>query len=388
MKNIVFGFCVFCIMLITQLNVHAYSQDCEGVFADVQIGNQFCPHIEYIYKQGIVDYSQVYMPDTNINREDFTHMVVGAFKIELDTNGVNFPDMSSEHEYYNEVLTLKNLKIISGTSAGLFKPDDPITRNEAAKIIINSINYKFPGTIAINTDLNDIPPFKDLDNINRLNSYIVDLYNYTNINQLNVINGFSDGTIKPQTNISKEQTAKILANLMIALRTQKWECSTRYCTDIKLEGFPVFDFELEMYLFDLINNSRVEKGIQPFIYNTGIAALSDNWNRSMAEQNILSHNLNFTSQLKNANITFLYNGENVATRTISDINNKKSYFEAVDFLHNTILSQLPPNDQHRQNIFSQSYPFNHIGLSVLITKDYLNPTRNRVWIVQNFIQTS
>ncbi|MBP9759328.1 S-layer homology domain-containing protein [Candidatus Dojkabacteria bacterium] len=363
----------------------AADNNCEGVFSDVSASYNLCENIEFLYKQGVLNYYQPFYPDHPVSRGEFAQMVRRAFLIPVSTQGVNFPDVFIQNPYFDDILAIKNAKIVSGTNMGSYNPDQYLTRAEATKILVNSINYKFPNTITAKNS--GTSSFKDLYNNDILHSFVFQLLLYSDSNQYRILNGFSDGTFKPSNFITRAQASKIISNSMIPLNLQKVKCSSKYCTDIKLNGFPVFDFNLEYYLFDLINASRIKYNLEPFTYNPNIALISDVWSTSMSSNKILSHNLNLTASLKSSGIDFKYNGENVATRTISDTNNPQKYYEAVNIIHQSIMNQSPPNDQHRQNILSQSYPFDQIGLSVIISKDYIDSSRNRIWVVENFIQT-
>lgn len=364
----------------------ANDNTCEGIFTDVSASYKLCNFVEYLYKQRVINYQEPFYPDKPVSRAEFSQMIRRAFMIPINMDGNKFPDVTVDNIYFNDIQTIKNAKIVSGTSSGNFKPEQNLTRAEATKILVNSINYKFPNTISTSIKINI--SFKDIDRTNSLYSYILQLLNYSNLNNYSIINGFSDNTFRPSTFISRAQAAKIISNSVIPLNLQKVSCSTKYCTDIKLNGFPVFAFELENYLIDLINSSRKEFGLQPFVYNGDISQIAYSWNNTMVLNNTLSHRSDLTSILKSSNIDFKYNGENVATRTIWEVNDPQKYFEAVKIIHQTIMDQKPPKDQHRQNILSQSYPFDQMGLSIIITKDFADTNKNRIWIVENFIQTN
>ncbi len=47
----------------------------------------------------------------------------------------SFSDMTTEHNYYTDVLLLKNLSIVNGDGNGIFRPDDNITYAEAVTMI-------------------------------------------------------------------------------------------------------------------------------------------------------------------------------------------------------------------------------------------------------------
>ena len=107
-----------------------------------------------------------------------------------------YSDLNPLADYYQPVIELANRNIATGYSDGTFRPNQAITREDAAKMLalaidVNIANPKNPG-------------FKDV-NVNNPNyRYIAALA------EAGIINGFTDKTFKPKEYITRGQMAKII----------------------------------------------------------------------------------------------------------------------------------------------------------------------------------
>lgn len=98
--------------------------------------------INYLRDKEIVSSSNAqFFPNNTITRAELVKMTFGAAGTTLIADGPNyFSDIdpaSWQAQYAN---TAKVNKIIGGYSDGTFKPNNPITRAEAFKIIINTFH--------------------------------------------------------------------------------------------------------------------------------------------------------------------------------------------------------------------------------------------------------
>jgi inhibitor of cysteine peptidase len=110
-----------------------------GPFTDVSADYVNATAIQYLKTTGVISgYPDgTYMPTNEINRAEFTKIVVGA--LYTDLKGKNcFPDVKEEW-YAPYVCKAKDEKIIEGYPDGNFKPEEKIKFSEAAKIIANTM---------------------------------------------------------------------------------------------------------------------------------------------------------------------------------------------------------------------------------------------------------
>ncbi|MBD3362602.1 DUF2817 domain-containing protein [Candidatus Dojkabacteria bacterium] len=213
---------------------------CDNIFLDVNSGEENCKHIEYLLYQEVIPNKKCFFPQKPARRGEVAHMIVNAFNFNIGYRENSFTDIGEDYEYYQEILTLNQLEILNGYSDGSFKPYRPITRGEFMKILANSLREKKwylykESTINLETVFSDVPQdycFRE---------YISNLYSIKLPNEERIFRGFSDGTFKPDKNISKSSIAKIITNTMkyaglFNLSCQDFYCSDRYSTNLHLLG--------------------------------------------------------------------------------------------------------------------------------------------------------
>ena len=89
-----------------------------------------------------------FQPDRTVTRAEFAKMLVEAYKLEPQIGKV-FND-TAVHWAKDYIATAYYYKIINGYSDSVFGPDDHITREQAAAMIIRASNLPFsPGTASI-----------------------------------------------------------------------------------------------------------------------------------------------------------------------------------------------------------------------------------------------
>ncbi|MCC8159703.1 MAG: S-layer homology domain-containing protein [Oscillospiraceae bacterium] len=95
---------------------------------------------------------------------------------------------------------MEKLGIISGYSDGTFKPDETITRAEAVKMVVALYGISDEDVEGLAKNVG----FSDVDEDYWAYSYIV--YAQT----IGIINGFEDGTFRPDENVTEDQAIKML----------------------------------------------------------------------------------------------------------------------------------------------------------------------------------
>lgn len=118
----------------------------------------------------------------------------------------SFKDVSSSYMFYDEITYLTEREIISGFADGNFKPNQPVTRAQAAIMIGKAIN------------LNGSPQktiFSDVGTSNGASGYIQSAVN------AGIIQGFNDGTFKPNNPVTRGQLAIFLTRAFDLTATTK-----------------------------------------------------------------------------------------------------------------------------------------------------------------------
>jgi len=135
-----------------------------------------------------------FKPNDKITRAEFVTVLVKAFNLYSQTGQV-FTD-TANHWAKDYIATAAALGIVSGYDANTFAPDDFITREEMAAMVVKASGL---GITEIGTT------FSDSGNISVwAKSYVTTAYNAW------LIRGYPDNTYRPQGNASRAEAATII----------------------------------------------------------------------------------------------------------------------------------------------------------------------------------
>ena len=109
-------------------------------------------------------------------------------------------DVDAEQYYYNDILALQQQGIIHGFPDGTFKPDLPVTRGQAAKMLA--------GILQLNTTNVANPNFNDITSSNPYYGAIAAL------RAAGIIDGFEDNSFREQLPIQRQHMAKMIAEAL------------------------------------------------------------------------------------------------------------------------------------------------------------------------------
>lgn len=139
-----------------------------------------------------------FKPDGNITRAETASMLNGV--IEADSNSINitFSDLKDGAWYIDAVLAMANSGIINGYTDGTFRPDRHITRAEFVAMLMRTKDIQ----------TFDVIPFTDIAADLWSADYIYTAY--TN----GYINGYTDGTFKPDNPITRAEAVKIINSVL------------------------------------------------------------------------------------------------------------------------------------------------------------------------------
>lgn len=126
-------------------------------FSDIIPGLWYCNAIKLMTDAGIINgYTDgTFRPDNNITRAEFITMLINNTEVTA-YKGLPFNDVSSDIWSADYIYSAYTYGYISGYEDGSFRPDSPITRAEAVKIINCVLKRSDFG--------NGINPFTDLAN--------------------------------------------------------------------------------------------------------------------------------------------------------------------------------------------------------------------------------
>ncbi|OXT09327.1 peptidase M4 [Thermoanaerobacterium thermosaccharolyticum] len=175
------------------------AKDDNTQFTDIA-GNWAEKDILLLAQYGIADGKDgKFMPNDYILQKDFIKMLVKS----LQPNNVIIPLTSNEDENYDNYYNVAiNSKIITENEK---KPDSKVTRQDAAKFIVRSLNLKY---IADLNNIYTLDYYKDADKIeDSSKGYVAILYG------LNIMTG-NNGYFNPDENLTRAQVASILVRYL------------------------------------------------------------------------------------------------------------------------------------------------------------------------------
>lgn len=149
------------------------------------------------YLKGYTD--KTFKPDNNMTRAEFASMLSNILTIPKNSKTTTFADVSSDKWYAEAVNLVAGIGVIKGYDDGLFRPEQNITRAEATSLLMRCANNL--SKTNSNTQLSDI------------NAH----WAYNDIIKAidgNIIDGYPDGTFRPNDYISRAEVAKITNKLL------------------------------------------------------------------------------------------------------------------------------------------------------------------------------
>ncbi|MFA6024327.1 MAG: S-layer homology domain-containing protein [Candidatus Gracilibacteria bacterium] len=170
-----------------------------GDFVDID-GHWGEEYICNLYDRDVVDgYNQYYFkPDDDVSRAEFLKMaLLGAEKDTYDTS-VYYDDVDDSDWFYEFVSYATTKDFVEGYSDGTFRPNEDINRAEALVIM-----FRIAGEEDYDYSSSDID-FSDVSYSNWF-AWAVVL-----ADDLDIINGYNDGSFGPSNDLSRAEAAKII----------------------------------------------------------------------------------------------------------------------------------------------------------------------------------
>ncbi|WP_284693989.1 N-acetylmuramoyl-L-alanine amidase [Paraclostridium ghonii] len=165
--------------------------DIDGHWAKNQI-------LDFVSKGYVAGYEDnTFRPENSITRAEFVKLVNKVFKF-TETGSENFSDVNSSQWYYSDICIGLKAGYINGYEDGTFRPENPITREEACKTIAKVMNLRGDGNLT----------FKDSNQISDWAKEYVDA-----LSDNKIINGYEDNTFRPNNNMTRAETVTILSRV-------------------------------------------------------------------------------------------------------------------------------------------------------------------------------
>lgn len=194
-KNKHIAILVTLMFALTMFSPAAYAlnfSDISGHWAEDQIKSMTDEGIINGYPQG------TFQPDGKITRAEFASLLVTAFGL-TKGEGKSFTD-TVDHWAKDAIAAANAAGIVNGYSDTIFGPDDPITREQMAVMIVKAARL---------TDAAHAKTFADSSSISDWAKEAVDI---ATSNQL--ISGYPDNTFQPQGNATRAEATAVLSGVL------------------------------------------------------------------------------------------------------------------------------------------------------------------------------
>ena len=178
----------------------------EVPFKDVSETVWYYNSVKYCYDNGIImgTTDTTFSPNNNLTRANLVTILWRMEGNQKVSGSLKFSDVKSQEYYYDAVNWAASKGIVNGYEDGKFRPNNNITREQLATILMNYARYKGKDTRE-RTDLN-----KFVDN-KGISSYAKDSISWAVAK--NVMSGKVNGTrIDPAGTASRAEAAAMIAN--------------------------------------------------------------------------------------------------------------------------------------------------------------------------------
>jgi hypothetical protein len=162
------------------------------------------PYIENLYEKGLISGVDTthYSPNTNMTRAEFIKIVIVMAGItHPNVTKTTFSDTSALEWYAPYIQAAYEHKLVEGYANNMFKPNQPINRAEAVKILLDAAGIDVKTTEFISI-------FKDIKSSYWYAKYVV----YAAEN--GIVNGYKDGTFGPDKSITRAEAAKVVTIML------------------------------------------------------------------------------------------------------------------------------------------------------------------------------
>jgi hypothetical protein len=172
---------------------------CNITFSDVRPIDYFYEPVRYLYCAGAIGGypDNTFRPNNTATRGQLAKIVVLAEGMPINTaGGPHFSDVSPANSFYPYVETAYNAGIVSGYGDGTFRPNNPVTRGQLCKIVVQAAGWP------VNTTGG--PHFPDVPTTHTFYPFIETVYNHS------IISGYPDGRFRPESHTTRAHISKVV----------------------------------------------------------------------------------------------------------------------------------------------------------------------------------
>lgn len=185
-----------------EVNTDEEADEEKTALTDIE-GHWAKSYINQLYQDGVVSgYGDGrFGPDDSVTRAQILKIALLAFELPVESGENDFTDVTSGEWYEDYVSSASgDLDIVNGYTDSTFRPNNPVTRAEALKIILKAAGVEL-GTGTGN--------FSDVDTVN---DWFASYTAYAK--EIGLIGGYTDGTFRGNQPITRAEVCKIVVELI------------------------------------------------------------------------------------------------------------------------------------------------------------------------------
>ncbi|RXJ01624.1 S-layer homology domain-containing protein, partial [Anaerobacillus alkaliphilus] len=176
-------------------------------FADVQKGYWAYDVIKEMSAKHIAKgvNANNFAPKRNVTRAEFAALIVRALGLTATTDTVTFTDVASTKWYASAVAAATEAGIVNGKSATRFAPEETISREEMAAMIVRAYEFATGEKVADATNAT----FADMANASAWSKVYI-----SKAAELGLVNGRGNNRFAPQGLTERAESIQVIANLL------------------------------------------------------------------------------------------------------------------------------------------------------------------------------
>lgn len=177
------------------------TEQSNALFTDIS-GHWAKTQIELLADRGVISgYPDgSFKPSNNVTRAEFAKMITAFADSEASDGVMNFADVAESEWYYEYIYRAFCGGLVNGISETEFMPNRHISRQDVCVIISRYLGERLPVTSnLIFADSADVA------------DYAADAV--ASLSSAGILNGYEDGSFKPQSSITRAETAVILSRI-------------------------------------------------------------------------------------------------------------------------------------------------------------------------------
>jgi hypothetical protein len=168
----------------------------DAEFADVVVGSYYSDAVDYLVGKGVLEGfpNGTFQPNAGVTRAQAAKILVETLDLEVPTTvNLAFTDTKNDVWYSGYVAALVAAGIVQGNPDGTFAPNATVTRAELAKMVVEAYELEQDADVEI--------PFTDTAKGIWYEGYVNTLYS------LGIVNGMTATTFGPGSTVTRGQAA-------------------------------------------------------------------------------------------------------------------------------------------------------------------------------------